>query len=302
MRIVTNQGSNIHPSLVAEYDLDLANQDISVDGVLHDTRAGITLDQVDIWMQTAPKMPVVLGSSATQLIRLLTDIAKFDREILFITSSRKIIGTYEAAATAIRMLREDRNFADIDIRLIDTGMTDVGAGLPVLLAAEARRSGETLDQIETRINEFCRAGRMAVYVKNLGGLVRGGRASFLRSWMANVLRVRPLLVFEDGELCAADRISTKDDEARALAEHLAEKIGSRRVWAGIAHGNDPELGERVREALGQVLQLDYVYAVSISPSIYLHTAIGSVGVAVFPTPSGVDCPASPSDGSAQAPS
>jgi len=290
VRIVTNQGSNIHPAMAAEYDLVLAPQDIDVDSIQYDTRAGIDLDQVDRWVDTAESHPVVLGSSATQLVQLMVELAKVEREILFITSSRKIIGTHDAVQNATRALRQDRRYADLDIRIVDTGMTDVGAALPVLVAAEANRAGESLDQIEARVADFCRSGRMSVYVENLDGLVKGGRASFLRSWMANILRVRPLLDFDDGELHASARVAVAEDECRALAERMASELSCKQVWAGVAHGNDPERGERLLSALREVFDLDYVYALPISPSIYLHVSAGSVGAAVFPTPDGVGKP------------
>lgn len=290
MRVVTNQGSNLHPTMVAEYDVALAPQDIDVYGIRYDTRLGIELDQVDRWVKTARQHPIVLGSSTSQLVRLLIEVAKTDREILFITSSRKIIGTYDAVLNAIETLREDRRHADLDIRVVDTGMADVGAALPVLLAAEAIRAGESLDLVEARINNFCRSGRMSIYIENLEGLVEGGRASFLRSWMANILRVRPILGFQDGELQAKLKVSTSEDELGALAECLAAELPSRRVWAAVSDGNDPHRRKGLLAALDSAFELEYVYALPISPGIYLHSAAGSVCAAVFPAPMDVCAP------------
>ena len=290
MRVVTNQGSNIHPAMAAEYDLVLAAQDIDVDGIRYDPADGIEFDQLDHWIKTAKQHPIVLGSSTSQLVRLMIEVAKVDREILFITSSRKIVGTYDAAVNAAQTLREDRRYADLDIRILDSGLTDVGAALPTLLAAKLNRAGASLDQVEAQVLEFCRSGRMSVYVDNLEGLVKGGRASFLRSWMANILRVRPILGFDDGELHAVGRVATKDDPVRALAEQLAGEIRCDRVWVGVSHGNDPDRGKKLVAALGEVFELEYVYALPVSPSIYLHISAGSVGAAVFPSPTGVVTP------------
>lgn len=290
MRIVTNQGSNIHPAMAAEYDLVLGAQDIDVDGLRYDPADGIAFDQIDHWVKTAKQHPIVLGSSASQLVGLMMEVAKVDREILFVTSSSKIVGTYDAAVNAAQTLREDRRYADLDIRILDSGTTDVGAAVPIMLAAELNRSGESFDRIEARVSEFCRSGRMAVYVENLEGLVKGGRASFLRSWMANVLKVRPILGFDDGELCAAGRISTKDDPVRAMTEHLVKEMLCDRVWVGVAHGNAPDRSEKLVAALREVFEVDYVYALPVSPSIYLHVSAGAICAALFPAPVGVEPP------------
>jgi hypothetical protein len=101
MRAVTNQGSNIHPVMVAEHDRALAPQDMDVDDIRHDTRLGIELDQVDRWVKTANQHPIVLGSFTSQRDRFLIEVARIDREIPFITRSED-----ELAVLAERLVSE----------------------------------------------------------------------------------------------------------------------------------------------------------------------------------------------------
>lgn len=289
MRIVTNQGSNLLPSVAAHYDVDLVPSEIWVDGIPHDTLE-IGLDQVEQWVEAGGAYPRLLGTSASELAKYFIDAAKHDPEVLFIASSRKLISTYDCALTAARTLAQDRRYAGVDVRVVDTGMTDVGAALAVLVAAEARLAGESLDQIETRVAAFANSGRMAVYVASLRGLIEGGRASFLRGWVADLLRVRPLLAFDAGELRAVAKISTSADEIAVLADWLCSGVGTRRVWVGISDGNDPERAQRLLDALGRQVEIEYVYRVPTSPSTYLHTSAGSIIGTVFPAPVGVETP------------
>lgn len=139
MRLVTNQGSNLLPSITGHYDIDLVPQEIRVDGVSHDTRE-LGLEQVERWVEEGGAYPHVLGTSAAQFARYFVEAAKHDPEVLFIASSRKIVSTYDSALSAARALAQDRRYAEVDVRVVDTGMTDVGTALAVLVAAEARRA------------------------------------------------------------------------------------------------------------------------------------------------------------------
>lgn len=282
MRIVTNPGSNLHPSLAEHYDIDLLPQMIVVGDTRYDTREAISLQQVDAWVRTAKQYPTVLGMSAAQFVTHWLEIAKEDREILFVASSRKIISSYDAARGAARTLNASASHRDLDIRVVDSGMTDVGAALVTVLVAEGRRQGLGPDEICDLSRRFSQSGRMVIAIANLEGLIQGGRADFLRGWIANLLRIRPILGFEDGELRAVGRMAADADAPALLAERLAEDVRGRRVWVGVSHSDDPSKADRLVSCLRERFQVEYVYVRPTAPSIYLHTGRGAIAAAVFP--------------------
>ena len=64
------------------------------------------------------------------------------------------------------------------------------------------------------------AQHLVLTVKTLDNMVKGGRASFLKAWLGNVLGQRPLISFVDGALKAVDRYSTRDERCEVIAEAL----------------------------------------------------------------------------------
>lgn len=282
MRIVTNPGSNLSASAIARYGIKLAPQRIVVDGVEHDTRQPLSFAEVDRWVATAREHPYVIGTSAQEMSRLFQEVAREDPEVLAIMTSRKIIQSYAAATAAARTVRSSSAFAEASIAVVDTGVTDVGAGLFAILAGEAARAGLGVRRTAELLEGVAADVRFAFIPQTLDWLVKGGRASFLRAWLANVLGVLPLIGFDRGELKSFAKVPAKRDPAAALAEYLGRERGRRRVWLAVVHGNAPDLARGAVAAITKEVDAAYVLVRPLASSIYLHMGPGMVGACVLP--------------------
>jgi len=280
--ILTNPGSNLGPELVARYDVALTPQKIVVDGTEHDTRGEVDFARIDTWVKTAKEHPYVLGTSAAEFISAFTELAQRDPQILAVTTSRKIIHSHDSAIAAVRTL-EKRGAPRLDVRVADSGFTDLGAGLAVTLAGEAMRAGRTLDEIATLVDAYRTQARFTLVADTLEYLVKGGRATAIRAFLANMLGVRPLLSMVDGELSIDGKISANKDRAEIIAAHLETAVGAGRpVWIGVFHGNAPERATALAASLEKRFRVLYRCIRPLSPSIYLHMGPGAVGAVVVP--------------------
>jgi DegV family protein with EDD domain len=283
IRILTNPGANLPDALFERHHIAVTSSSIMVDGKGHDTRSGVTLDAVDQWIAGAREYPYVLGTSAAELARCYVELGAYDRgELLVIMSSRKIIQSYDAACSASRTLASQSSDAPLRIRVVDCGSTDLGLGLAVVLAAEAIEAGMGLDDAADLVEAMAACGRFAFVPRSLDNLVKGGKASFLRGWIANLMRVRPLLAFVDGEVQVVGRCGAGDDHPRVVAEWLAAQIDDGPVWIGIAHGDAPADAERLEAALRDLLDVRYCLTRAITPAVYLHAGRRTIGAVVYP--------------------
>ncbi|HTJ83928.1 MAG TPA: DegV family protein [Polyangiaceae bacterium] len=281
MIVVTNPGSNLPVELVGKYGIELTPQQIMVDGTAHDTREGVTFEQIDAWVRTAREHPYVLGTNAGEFANLFSRIAQRNKEIFAVMTSRKVIGSHDAAVVAARTVTE--RHPDVRIAVGDTGVTDLGAGLACVLAAEARESGATMPQISALIAAFRKNVRFLVAVKTLDYLVKGGRASTMRAFFADLFGLRPLIAFVDGELRAVGKTNAKADPSVALGTWLEKQAGPKRpVWAGVFHGNSPVLAAMMQKELRARFDVSYCLVRPLSPSIYLHLGPESVGAGIIP--------------------
>ncbi len=276
MRIVTNPGSNLTPAEIDHYAIEIAPQRIIVDGIEHDTRPGIPLDVIDRWIRTAKAFPHVVGTTAGEFAQLFASVGRTTGEVVAVMTSRKIIQSHAAALAAARALADHPTHRALSIGVVDTGLTDLGAGLVALAAGEAAKANLPLDVTTDVLTKLALGSRAGLVVATLDNLVKGERASFLRAFVANFFDIKPLIGFVDGELKTIGKVSGKADPTLAIAKDLATIGAHRKVWVGIAHGNAPEKAERLLDHLKR--ELDVVHAVvrPLSSSIYLYTGPGAI--------------------------
>jgi DegV family protein with EDD domain len=283
MRVITNPGSNLSDATAARYQIEVPPQRISVDGVLHDTRKGVTQATIDQWVRSAKVHPFVLGTSAAEFANIFRAVAEKDSEILSIMSSRKLIGSYSGATAAARALCGSPGYEQLRVEVIDTGSTDFGAGFATVLAAEARDAGLPLREICAVVDRFCVEGTLALLPASLDYLVKGGRASFLRAWIADFFKLTPLITFKDGELSVVEKLSRSPDILTKVVDWYAKRLGEgREVWCAVGHGGDPERAAELARLIAARFDVKLEVVKPIHSSIYMHVGPGALGTFVFP--------------------
>lgn len=261
--------------------IELTPQQIVVDGVAHDTRGALDVREIDRFIARAREHPYVLGTSAAEFARIFSELGREDAEVLAVMTSRKLIQSHDAAVLAARtvaaLVRQP-----VRVRVVDSRSTDLGAGLVTLLGAQARDDGKSLDDTAELLARAAAGGTMRLHVADLDHLIRGGRASFLRGWLARMLGKRPILGFEDGDLAVVQTISTRQDPIEHMVADLAAQCGRRRWWVGISHGAAPDAAARLAAVVKERLDVQMLVVREFSASIYLHVGRGALGCFMLP--------------------
>lgn len=278
MRIVTNPGSNLDEDLSLALDVNVLPQKIIVDGISKDTRGTIDFAQVDDWVKRALKHPHVQGTTEPEFLEYFTSLVKKDPELLVVMTSRRLIGSHDAAVSAAKKI------AGAKIEVVDSLVTDVGAGLATLAAVQARKSGLELSKAASFVRAFVERGRNAFMVATLDNLIKGGRVGAVQGFVANFFNIRPLLSVIDGVVTSEAKVSAKADQAEKIAEYLTNKLSPKApVWIAVSHGRAPEAAEKVAARLREAFpNHEYVMVRPLSASIYLHLGPGAVTAWVYP--------------------
>lgn len=284
MRLLTNPGSNLSANLIARYNVQLLPQRIVVDGVVHDTRSAPTQSDVDDWVRNAKKWPETIGTTAAESVAAFDQLVRAgERELLLVTTSKKIINSYQGAERAVRTLQDTAHGKDARIVLVDTGATDVAALLVCSFAGEAMRAGKSFDDVVNLTQAFVKEGRMLFALATLENMVKGGRTPSLRAFIADMLGVGPVLSFTDGEPQVVHKYKRRGDMIVQLVEQVRARVTpGRKVWIGVMHPNDIGVVARLKEELKKHYDVVALVARPTAAGVYLHAGPGSVGVAVYP--------------------
>lgn len=116
-------------------------------------------------------------------------------KIISIHMSSKMSGTQQVAKVAREMIKREK-----DIIIVDSKSVTFGQAYQVLEAAKMAKEDAKLETILARLYEI--ADKMKVYfaVSDLTYLEKGGRIGRASSMIGSLLKLRPVLKIEDGEV------------------------------------------------------------------------------------------------------
>ena len=206
---------------------------------------------------------------------------KEGKDILHVSLSTGISGTYNSACQAADMLRE--TYPDRKIIVIDSLAASSGYGLLMELAADKRDEGLDIDELA----EWIEKNKLNVvhwfFSTDLQYYIKGGRISKTAGTIGQVLSICPLLnVDYEGRLIPREKIRTKKKVVKRIVEKMVEDADGGLDYSGkcFLSDTDIELGNDVTALIEETFpQLKgKVERFDIGCTIASHTGPGTVAL------------------------
>jgi DegV family protein with EDD domain len=195
--------------------------------------------------------------------------------IVAISVGRRLSGCWQVFENAAAKLRE-RGFP---VTVVDSRLNSAAQGLAVLSAARDAEAGMGHEEIAKRLYATIARARIFVSVATLRSMVRGGRVSALKGFVATVLNLKPIVTLDsEGRGIAYGASLSQLASLRKIVALTEKKRGSISHYA-VVHANAPEKAARLAADLERKLGQEPAYIVEISPVIALHAGRGAVAVA-----------------------
>ncbi len=209
--------------------------------------------------------------------KFLTPYFERGEDILYISFSHRLSGTFQSLELALRELKE--SYPDRRCTVFDTNSISLGAGIQVEEAAKLRAKGASDEEILDFLKTF--TDRVCVYfvVDDLMHLKRGGRCSGLAAVAGTVLGLKPMLsVGADGGLTVLSKIAGRKKAIRTLAEKVAEELTDESCSVYVVDADCPEEGDRLRDLILEKRPNAHVVRQIVGPVIGSHCGPGTLGV------------------------
>ena len=213
--ILTDSASDITPDMIEGLDVTVIPIRLKIGE--NNYKDGINLSKKEFWhkLMTEKVVPKTAQPSPAEFRDYYEELFnKGYEKIISIHISSKMSGTQQVAKVAREMLKREK-----DIIIVDSKSVTFGQAYQVLEAAKMIKAGAKLEDILTRLYEI--ADKMKVYfaVSDLTYLEKGGRIGRASSVIGNLLKLRPVLKLEDGEVS----LETKTFGERGAISYM-EKI------------------------------------------------------------------------------
>ena len=209
--------------------------------------------------------------------KFLTPYFERGEDILYISFSHRLSGTFQSLELALRELKE--SYPDRRCTVFDTNSISLGAGIQVEEAAKLRAKGASDEEILDFLKTF--TDRVCVYfvVDDLMHLKRGGRCSGLAAVAGTVLGLKPMLsVGADGGLTVLSKIAGRKKAIRTLAEKVVEELTDDSCSVYVVDADCPEEGDRLRDLILEKRPNAHVVRQIVGPVIGSHCGPGTLGV------------------------
>lgn len=197
-------------------------------------------------------------------------------EVFSVHISSGLSGTYNSAVQAVKLLDGD----SARIRAHDSDSVTCGLGLIALAAQEAAAEGLDLDGVQARVKAVRESLKVLFTVETLEYLQKGGRIGKAQALMGGLLKIKPVLAFDNGSVSAIAK-AFGFDQALAKIVALAAEDHARRPLKRmfVAHVAAPDSGARLERMVREKLGSDFeILTAEIGAVVGTHVGPGAVGL------------------------
>jgi len=193
------------------------------------------------------------------------------KELLVITISKQLSGTYQNAVLAARMI-------DIPVHVYDSLSLTYVEALMAMTAKKMADVNKPLDEILVALDKIRDNNHVYITVDTLKYLVKNGRLSGVAGALGSLLKLRPLLhLSKQGKVETLDKIRTTSKAREELKRRILTEVKDKNVIAFIVYTNN--MGEMLDlkdelEAQG----LKDVLLIPLTPVVGCHAGPGTMGV------------------------
>ncbi len=207
------------------------------------------------------------------------DAEAFYREILA-DGADHIISLHVPAKLSgtLNAMRLGAAFAADQITLVDSLQLTFGIGLQVWVAAEMAAEGESPATILGALERVRRHSKVYAIIDTLEYLRRSGRVNALVSSFGSLLRIKPIITVQDGDISSIARLRTWKRAEERLRELTREQAPLERL--AILHIANRAGAEHFLESIDDIAPSDTL-VLETSPTLGAHVGPGSVGVATL---------------------
>lgn len=277
IKIVTDSACDVPPQLAAQLDITVVPVYINVDSSSYLEGVEITREQFYNRLPTYPVYPTTAAPAVGTFSKMYEQLtAAGATQILSMHIAHDLSATYNTA----RMGAAAADCAPVT--LFDTRQITLGAGLLVLLAAEAAAAGQTMAEIVTMLNKRLSRTRVFGMINSLDALHRSGRVNWAQFGIGTLLQIKPIMLITDGVISAAAKVRTRKRAISQMLKMVSELAPFERL--AIIHVNAQEAAEDLYQRSSKLFTAPLVAAPliqSITPAVGTHLGVGAVGFALI---------------------
>jgi DegV family protein with EDD domain len=278
VRIITDATAHLSPDLIAQHQITVLPIEVQFGDQKFVIEPQAGAKRLFQEMAGGPVSPIQASISPRAIHDAYRRLNRETDEVLVVVSSRQLSGAQDTA------LAEARTFLGrCRIAVTDSMATSWGLGLVVEAAARAAAAGMNLDETVRLVRGLLPHIYAVFFVERLDYLEHGGRIGPAQALLGTILRIKPLLIVEDGDIIPLEKVRTHIAAIEKLADFVTEFAAIQQVVimrSPLGNSTD-ELREELNDRLGPILPDLRFPVVEYDPVLACHLGPEALGVTVY---------------------
>lgn len=153
----------------------------------------------------------------------------------------------------------------------------------VLKTAQAIEADQPIADIVNHLHGWIKETRIFVGVRDLKYMLKGGRVSGNKGFIANLLGLTPIVSMDsDGKSMLFGKSFSQESSMKKIIRHIQKTGKGKSIWNFIVlHAHNPEGADNIAHQMTLVSGKEPVSVVDISPVIGMHAGIGTIAIALL---------------------
>lgn len=274
--VVTDSAAYIDPKLVTQYNITVVP--ITVIFNQHPYLENVDIDSKTFFekLRTEEKPPSTAQITMGQMQSTYDHLANegYD-EVISIHLSSGITGFFENLEAFVS------DYHRITVHLFDSKIASAGEANMALLAGKLASEGKNADKIMPLLERELQTTGVNFMVDDLHHLLRTGRISNSSAIIGNLLKIKPLLTFNDkGQIIVDGKERTVKRAFRKILDNFASSIDGADypIRATIIDANDEKISENWLAQFKEEFPNIPVDTSHLGPVISVHTGEKTMGL------------------------
>lgn len=218
-------------------------------------------------------LPSTSQVNPDEYLSVLTPLLEAGNNILILSFSSALSGTYNSGRIAVAELKE--KFPDQKTSIVDTKSASLGEGFLVRLAALERDKGKTVKEVKNFVLEMIPKVAHWFTVDDINHLKRGGRVGSVSAFVAKALNIKPIMHTDnEGRLIPRVKARGRKKSIKMLFDKMVETALPNQEIAMIGHGDDIAAANSLAEMIKAHYPGIEIIINHVGPVIGAHTGQG----------------------------
>lgn len=224
------------------------------------------------------ELPTTSQINMFQFEECFSELTKDGSDVVAITLSSKLSGTYAGAVSAAGSFPGK-------VFVVDSLNASLGERILIQYAVRLLRDGASAEEMVERLNEAKGRIKLMALLGTLEYLQKGGRISAVTAMSGAILQIKPVIAIMDGEVKMVGK-AMGSKKGNNLLTQLIEKSGGidfKMPYATAYSGMDDSLLQKYIKDSSSIWkdEMDQIPSYCIGSTIGTHVGPGAIAVAFF---------------------